>query len=408
MWSVIWQGRPTSPASRRRRRVTPRAVAIVPPSHVRPRTVQRHPQPAPNRLPHAGGSAPARAGDPGRVAGHGPLRPAPGAPGRRPQLHPPRRPALHQRPHPLRPHPQQDPQGHRGQGTVDGRVPLALRAGLGHPRPAHRAPGRARAGRAPRRHDRGRDPRGLPRLRPPLRRHPADRVPPPGRPGRLGPPLPDPRPVLRGRGGQSPGRVRPRRLPLPRQEAGLLVPARRHRPGRGRDRVRRPHLAVDLRELPAGGAGRRRRRSEPDRSAPGGHVPGAAHLDHHPVDPAGQPGHRAPPRPRLCRGALAARPRQLLPGGPRPGRQLLPGHGRARRAGHCHRHRQGPAARPRGRPLPPPADRHAARRHRLPGLVRRLRHPRAGHRPGPHRAGPRRRRLPDRRGPRPRPLRPGR
>ena len=34
------------------------------------------------------------------------------------------------------------------------------------------------------------------------------------------------------------------------EEAGSLVPLLRHRAGRGRGRIRRPHLAVDLRQVP--------------------------------------------------------------------------------------------------------------------------------------------------------------
>ena len=64
------------------------------------------------------------------------------------------------------------------------------------------------------------------------------------------------------------GGVRPRRPDLPRQEAGALVPGPQHRAGRGRDRVRGPHLAVDLR---AAGrcrwAGRRRARARADKPA---------------------------------------------------------------------------------------------------------------------------------------------
>ena len=59
-----------------------------------------------------------------------------------PEVRAARRPALRQRRHPHRPRGQQDPQGHRGQAQDPGRVRRALRAGLGLPRAAHRAPGR--------------------------------------------------------------------------------------------------------------------------------------------------------------------------------------------------------------------------------------------------------------------------
>ena len=71
---------------------------------------------------------------------------------------PARRAALRQRRHPHGPRPQQDPQGHRGEVPVDGRLRVALRAGLGLPRPAHRA--RRREG--PRAQAPGDEPRRVP------------------------------------------------------------------------------------------------------------------------------------------------------------------------------------------------------------------------------------------------------
>ena len=61
--------------------------------------------------------------------------------GQAPAVDPPRRPALRQRPHPHGHRAQQDPQGLRRQVALHARAQRGLRAGLGLPRPAHRAPG---------------------------------------------------------------------------------------------------------------------------------------------------------------------------------------------------------------------------------------------------------------------------
>ena len=58
-----------------------------------------------------------------------------------PAVRPPRRPALRERPHPPGDRAQQDPEGRGGAQPVHGRARLALRAGLGLPRPPHRAAG---------------------------------------------------------------------------------------------------------------------------------------------------------------------------------------------------------------------------------------------------------------------------
>ena len=55
------------------------------------------------------------------------------------EVRPARRPAVRERPHPHRPRPQQDPQGHRREVADDARLRLAVRPGLGLPRPADRA-----------------------------------------------------------------------------------------------------------------------------------------------------------------------------------------------------------------------------------------------------------------------------
>jgi hypothetical protein len=99
--------------------------------------------------------------------------------------------------------------------------------------------------------------------------------------------VPHARPDVRGSHRPGAGPVRAPRLPVPRQEAGLLVRARSDRAGRGRDRVRRQDLAVDLRAL----RGARLRRRHAGAGA-GRQARGAADLDHDAVDAAGQPGDR--------------------------------------------------------------------------------------------------------------------
>ncbi len=292
--------------------------------------------------------------------------------------------------------------------------------GLGLPRPAHRAEGRQGARQEEAGDGPGRLPPGLPRLRREVGGHPARRVQAPRRPRPLGEALPHHGLRLRGPGGPGAGEVRRGRGALQGEEARLLVHPRRHRAGRGRGRVRRAHLAVDLR----GGEGHGRPGPAPRGRA--GEGPRAGHLDHHPLDPPGEPRHRRrrglrvprlrPRRPHGDRGQGAA-PR--LPRRRRPGRAEAEG----RRRGH--RGRGGgpgggagpPRARPRpplrrrpgGRDLPAPVHRPGER-----GLRRRPRHRRGGHRPRPHRPGPRPGGLParPRRGPRhlqprrrPRPLR---
>ena len=92
---------------------------------------------------------------------------------------------------------------------------------------------------------------GLPRVRPAVRGEHDRAVPAPRRPRHLGSAVPDdgfPLP-----GGDRPNvrtvcREGPR---LQRQEAGALVHSLPHRAGRGRGRVRAPHVAVDLRRVSA-------------------------------------------------------------------------------------------------------------------------------------------------------------
>ena len=91
-----------------------------------------------------------------------------------------------------------------------------------------------------------------------VRRRAARAVQAPGRHGRLGRSVPDDGlPVPGGdRAGARP--VRRAGHGLQGQEARALVHPLPDRPGRGRSRVREPHVAVDLRRVPAGRGGRRR------------------------------------------------------------------------------------------------------------------------------------------------------
>ena len=163
-----------------------------------------------------------------------------------------RRPAVLERPHPLRPHPQQDPEGHRRQVAHDGRasarrtcpgwdthglpIELAVERELGPKRKAMSAA----------------------EIRQACRDYalkfvddPAHRVQAARRARRLGRPVPDARHDVRGRDRARARGVRARRLALPRQEAGALVPARPDGARRGRDRVRGHSVAVGLRAVPA-------------------------------------------------------------------------------------------------------------------------------------------------------------
>jgi hypothetical protein len=224
-----------------------------------------------------------------------------------------------------------------------------------------------------------------------VRRHPARRVRAPGRVRPVGRAVPHARSRVRGSHRPGAGPVRAPRLPVPRQEAGLLVRARSDRAGRGRDRVRRQDLAVDLRAL----RGARLRRRHAGAGA-GRQARGAADLDHDAVDPAGQPGDRPAPRAAVRGGALARPPRRGPAGGARAGREVPRRDRRPGRAGGVGRDRRRRARSAGGRAVRPPVHRHAGQRAGVPGVVRRLRHHRRRHRPGPHRPRPRRRRLPHR------------
>ena len=157
---------------------------------------------------------------------------------------------------------------------------------------------------------------------------------------------------------------------------------------------RGPHLAVDLRRVPAGAVGGwRSRGAHPGARRPRGVGPD---LDDDALDHPVQPGGRLPSRLRLRR--LRVR---RAGGHPRlrPGRDGRQGHRQAAR--RSDRRGEGRGVRSAGVPAPAlrsPVDRRA----------RRLRHARSRHRRRPHRARPRLGRLHDRRPLRPGRLRPGR
>ena len=218
-------------------------------------------------------------------------------------------------------------------------------------------------------------------------RYPAATVPPPGRTGRLGQPLSDPRPAVRGRHPRRAGRPARRRLHLPAAQAHSLVHDRSYRAGRGGARISRRDDAQHLRQLSHGHArarcvdtGGRVKRSRLARHD----------LDDDSLDLAGERGHRRPSRPDLCRHLL---PRPVLradrshdPGGG-PGGQG-DGHGEDHRL-----HRGGPLPRQgtRARRVPP-----SVHRSGLADRAGRICERRGRNRPRPYRAGPRSRGLPDR------------
>ncbi len=209
-------------------------------------------------------------------------RRAPG--GRCARVRPARRPALPDGRHPLRHGPEQGPQGPgHPLAAADGQA-RAVPAGLGLPRPAHRAAGRKRAGAEGQGDGRGGLSRQVRAARAEVRRRHAHRVQAARLPGHLGRPVSDAVEGLRGDHRPPAGRLRARRAHLPRQEAGALVPHAPDGAGRGRGRIRGPHLAVDLRALPG------RRRSGQGGPAPARSQGGVRHLDDHPLDDAGQPG----------------------------------------------------------------------------------------------------------------------
>ncbi len=223
-------------------------------------------------------------------------------------LHPARRPAVRERHDPHRPRAQQDPEGHHRQVALARRLRRAVRAGLGLPRPAHRARGREGA-RA-----RGQEPRcarlppGVPRVRARAGRRPAQGFHPPRRDGRLGEPVSHARAALRGRAAARLRADHPQRPPLQGLQARALVPRLPLGARRGRGRVRRAHLAVDRRALRGRRARRPRAALRPRRPARGAGERG--HLDHHAVDAARQPGRGGAPGVRLFAARRAGRGRR--------------------------------------------------------------------------------------------------
>ena len=194
----------------------------------------------------------------------------PRRPPRRAALRAPRRAALRQRQHPLRPHPQQDPQGHRLQVPHDGRPLRRVQAGLGLPRPAHRARGAARARRQDRQAcRRSRSASACHDYAHEVGRHPARRVQAARRVRHLGRSVPDAstRRTKRRSCASSPSFAR-KGLLVPGEEAGALVHVGQDGARRGGDRVRRgARLAVDLRQVrdPVGGRASSRSSGRPRR-----------------------------------------------------------------------------------------------------------------------------------------------
>ena len=114
------------------------------------------------------------------------------------EIYPARRPPLRQRPYPYRPRPEQDPQGHHPQEQAHEGFQRPLCAGMGLPRPPHRAPGGKEPGSEKARDGQARDAQEVPRIRGQIRRDPEGGVQAPRRAGGLGQPLPDHELQLRG------------------------------------------------------------------------------------------------------------------------------------------------------------------------------------------------------------------
>ncbi len=176
---------------------------------------------------------------------------------RPPPLDPSRRTSVCERPHPSRDHAEQGAEGRDRQVALDVRLQRGLRAGLGLPRAADRAPGRQGARARQARHRRAqrdgssREAQEMPRVRAALHRHPARRVQAPGRVRRLGQPVHDDGPRVPG-GHRT--RVRALRRPRARlqgAQARPLVHALPDRARAGRGRVRRPADAVGLGQVSA-------------------------------------------------------------------------------------------------------------------------------------------------------------
>ena len=349
---------------------------------------QGHRQPSPDRLPDARPARRARARASQGVAGGEGLRADPAQERRAREVRLPRRSAVRQRLDPPGALPEQDLERHRGEARLDEREALRLRPGLGLPRPAYRAASGQAARGEEAAHERERIPPRLPQVRRGAGRGAAPRVPAPRRPGPLGRPLLDDAVQLRGGDSPPARRHRPQGRALPAQAARALVRARPDGAGGGGGRVQREDQPFHLRRLPRAG------RHPALQDGPGAQGPSAraGHLDHHALDAAGEHGHRGEPRDRV---------RRLRPGRPRGGggegppgaipRRLRPAGAGARADEGCAKSARALLRRrPRGRDLPPSADR--AGRQGGPG---RACHHRDGNRPGAHRARARRGRLPD-------------
>ena len=208
-------------------------------------------------------------------------------------------PAVCERPHPPRHGAQQDPEGHRHQVALDGRLRRALPAGVRLPWPADRIAGRPRARAEEARDVDGRDPAGVPRVCGPVHRCDDRRVQAADGVRRLGPLLPDDEPAVPGRHRAGAGQVRRARAGLQGQEAGALVHPLPHRAGRGGSRVRRSLVAVDLRRVSTrpGERGRSWCANPGTRRTYGLR----SDLDDDAMDDTVQSGDRVPPRFRLRR-----------------------------------------------------------------------------------------------------------
>ena len=162
--------------------------------------------------------------------------------------------------------PEQGPQGHDREVARHARLRRGVRPRLGLPRLAHRAPGghgagtRQRLGRRPPRHgSRGEAP-ALPRVRPPLHRHPARGVPPPRGLRRLGESVSHDDPGVPGGHRPRAGTLRGPRARLQGAQARPLVHVLQDGPRPGRGGVRESARPVRLREVSPGGS--------PSRDAP--------------------------------------------------------------------------------------------------------------------------------------------
>ncbi len=186
------------------------------------------------------------------MARRGSLRTGPEFPRRPAPEIPPRRPALRQRRDPHGHPAQQGAQGHRGAIADDGRLRQPLRARLGLSRPADRAQGGQGPGLEGGEHEPRRDPGPLPHRGHEVGRGPAQPVPPARCPGRLGAPLPDARPALRGGHPRRPVGLDRTGLRQPTAQADPLVHHRSHRAGGGRVGIPGGDHTQHLRQFPDG------------------------------------------------------------------------------------------------------------------------------------------------------------